>query len=265
MRMCFLLERGVPPRLNPVIAETCVLLEGRGVQVTALYPEEEVVRLDTLAVAADLYLLKSNTELALSLATAIERLGGRVLNRCSGARLAASKVLSAAALLQAGIATPRSLVAGQPAQVAAELAAGPLILKPHGGHYGRGITVVDSPAALPPADAYPHLVFAQRFLARARTDLKVFGIGDEVFGLRKSFSPDSFLQAGELSPLSPSVEGMARRCGHAFGLDLYGLDFAEDEDGGEYIVDVNSFPGYRGVPDAARRLAEHIMKAAGTR
>lgn len=261
LRICFLLERGFPPRLNPIMAEVFALLEGRGVEVNVIYPEEELRRLDTLAVEADLYLLKSDTELALSLATALEGIGATVLNCCSACVLAKDKVLAATTLLRAGIAIPRSLVAASPRQLEGELAKAPLILKPHRGYHGAGIAVAETPAHLPAEEVYPDLVFAQEYLADARKDLKVFVIGEEVFGVRKTFSTDSFLRAGEPSPLSTEVENLARRCGQAFGLELYGLDVAEDEDG-LYVMDVNYFPGYRGVPDAAHRLAEYIAKSA---
>jgi len=104
-------------------------------------------------------------------------------------------------------------------------------------------------------------VFAQKYLGRGRQDLKVFAIGEGLFGVRKAFSAHSFLQAGEPAPLSPEVRDIARRCGRAFGLELYGLDLVED-DSGVYVVDVNYFPGYRGVPHAARRLADYVMNAA---
>jgi ribosomal protein S6--L-glutamate ligase len=262
VKLCFLLERGSPPRRNPVFAEVFGRLAARGVDVATVYPEETLLRLDTLAVAADLYLLKSDTELALSLATAWEGLGARVLNRSHASALVRNKVLVAATLRQAGIPTPRSLAAAHPAQLAPELASGPLILKPHRGYHGAGIAVARAPADLPVTDAYPGLVFAQRYLTHARVDLKVFGIGDDVFGVRKAFAADSFLQAGESVPLSPEVDALARRCGRAFGLELYGLDLAEDDDEGPWVVDVNYFPGYRGVPDAACRLADYVMSAA---
>ena len=264
MKVCFLLERGSPPRLNPILAEVFARLERCGIAVTARYPEEELLRLDTLAVEADLYLLKSDTELALSLATALEGLGARVLNGCSASARAKDKVLAALTLLRAGIPAPRSLVAAHVDQLAAKVAHGPLLLKPHRGYHGAGVRVADTPAMLPPADAYPDLVFAQDYLATARTDLKVFVIGEEVFGVRKAFGPDSFLRAGEPVPLSAEVERIARRCGAAFGLGLYGLDLAEDASG-LYVVDVNYFPGYRGVPDAAERLARYIVAVARQR
>jgi ribosomal protein S6--L-glutamate ligase len=171
-----------------------------------------------------------------------------VLNCCSASARAKDKVLAAMTLLRAGIPAPRSLVAAQADQLAAEVANGPLLLKPHRGYHGAGVRVADTPATLPPAGAYPDLVFAQDYLAGARTDLKVFVIGDEVFGVRKAFGPDSFLQAGEPVLLSAEIENIARHCGEAFGLGLYGLDIAEDETG-LYVLGVNYFPGYRGVPD----------------
>ena len=260
MKVCFLLERGAPPRENPVVVETLALLAARGAEAVVRYPDEELVRLDRLRPEADLYLLKSNTELALSLATALEGLGARVVNSAEATARAKNKVVAAAVLRHAGLPLPPSLAAGRPAQLAAALAEGPLILKPHRGHYGAGIVVAETPANLPAADAYPELVFAQRYLPGARRNLKVFAIGDEVFGVRKPFAPGSFLHPGEPVPLSPELARIARRCGQAFGLELYGLDVAETE-AGPVVVDVNAFPGYRGVPDAARRLARFVLGA----
>jgi ribosomal protein S6--L-glutamate ligase len=121
--------------------------------------------------------------------------------------------------------------------------------------------VVERPAALPAVHREPGAVFAQCFLAGARTDLKLFAIGGDVFGVRKPFGPASFLAAGEPVALAPANEQLARRCGRAFGLELYGLDLAEGTDRPQ-VVDVNACPGYRGVLDAPRRLAEHITGAA---
>lgn len=259
MNVCFLLERGSPPRLNPILVELLKLLKADGMTVTVRYAEEELWRLDTLAAdgLADLYLLKSDTELALSLSVALENLGARVMNRVDACLRAKDKTLAAAVLLRAGIPTPRSWTAECPAQMASTVAKGSLILKPNRGYHGVGVTIAETPATLPDTEVYPEPIFAQAYLANARTDLKVFAIGEAIFGVRKSFAADSFLRAGEPTPLTPDVVDLARRCGQAFGLELYGLDIAEDADGPQ-VIDVNYFPGYRGVPDAARRLADYI-------
>jgi ribosomal protein S6--L-glutamate ligase len=261
VKVSFLLERGTPPRMNPILAEACARLEARGIQVALRFPEHELTRVDMLRVDSDLYVLKSNTSLAFTLATVLDRLGGPLLNCYEACLATRDKVLAAATLAAASIPAPRSLVAGQPGQFAARLAAGPLIVKPYRGAYGRGVTVADRPAALPAADEHPEFAFAQDYLHPARTDLKVFGIGDEVFGVRKTFGADSFLHTGEPAALSPEVESIVRRVAEAFGLELFGVDVAEDERGA-YVFDVNSFPGFRGVPDAARRLAAYIERRA---
>jgi ribosomal protein S6--L-glutamate ligase len=261
MRICFLLERGSPPRVNPIVAETMEILTGRGAKVWAKYAEEELIRLDSLSIEADLYLLKSNTELSLSLALALETLGARVVNSVDSCLLCKDKVLAAATLVQSGIRAPHSLVAASPSRLSGEISTGPLILKPYRGHYGLGISVVRDTSEIPPADSYPDLVFAQKYLEDSRRDLKICGIGQDIFGIRKSFSAGSFLKAGEPCNLPASLEGTARRCAEAFGLELFGLDIAECKDD-FFVVDVNYFPGYRGVPDAARRLADHILSRA---
>jgi ribosomal protein S6--L-glutamate ligase len=261
-RVCFLLERGSPPRLNPIMAEAFELLEARHINVAVRFPEEELVPLDRFEIDADLYVLKSNTELALSLALAYERIGARVLNRAHASALAKDKLLAAAILARAGIPTPRSLAARRTDQLANCVdASHPLILKPHRGYHGAGVAVAYHASELPASDVYPEVVFAQEYLADARRDLKVFAIGEEVFGVRKAFAPDSYLRDGEPAPLSKEIEQIARRCGAAFGLELYGLDVAEDPRAGPRVIDVNYFPGYRGVPGAARRVADYIDHA----
>jgi ribosomal protein S6--L-glutamate ligase len=261
MKVCFLLERGTPPRLNPIFAEVFARLENVGVDVMVRYPEQELLRLDRLTVEADLYCLKSDTEMALSVATALAGRGARIVNSLDATLRAKDKVLAAAILSQAGIPTPRSVAAARPAELEPMLRYGALILKPHRGYHGAGIKIAKERDDLLNDAEYPEFVFAQDYLANARKDLKVYVIGDEVFGVRKEFSGDSFLKMGEGVSLSDELATISRRCGRAFGLELYGLDIAEDDDGA-YVIDVNYFPGYRGVPDASRRLTDHILRMA---
>jgi ribosomal protein S6--L-glutamate ligase len=261
MNVSFMLDRGTPPRLSPVFAETASLLEARGISVHMCFPEHELTRIDQLTVAADLYLLKSNTSLAFALMTVLHHQGARLVNRLDACRVVRDKVVTATTLSTAGIPVPRSLLGADTAHFASELAGGSLIFKPHRGAYGRGIRIAGSVARLPRPTDYPELVFAQDFLHGARTDLKVYAIGEELFAVRKSFGTDSFLGAGEMVRLTPDIEDIVRRVGQALGLELYGVDLAESE-AGLHVIDVNMMPGYRGVPNAARRIAAYIQCAA---
>src|SRR5207245_1170397 len=51
------------------------------------------------------------------------------------------------------------------------------------------------------------------------------------------------------------------RCGRAFGLGLYSMDVIGTPDGPK-VVDVNDFPGYKAVPDAAVAVADYIERFA---
>ena len=57
------------------------------------------------------------------------------------------------------------------------------------------------------------------------------------------------------------MRAIALRCGQVCGLGLYGLDVVESQCG-PVVVDVNYFPGYKGVPDVAPRIADYIDQYA---
>jgi ribosomal protein S6--L-glutamate ligase len=261
MNICFLLETREPLRPNEIIVDTARLLEQRGARVTISYPEAELWRLDEMKVDADLYLLKSDSEMALSLAHGLELAGAKVLNSFEACRKAKDKAVTAGLLLSAGLPTPCSFAAASPAQLQPMLNDGPLILKHNRGYHGVGIAVANNSDELAQAPPYHDMVFAHRYLADARKDLKVFGIGEDVFAVRKAFSPDSYKHGGEAAELDPALADIARRCAKAIGLSLYGIDIAETADGPS-VIDVNYFPGYRSVPRAAERLSDFIWQAS---
>jgi glutathione synthase/RimK-type ligase-like ATP-grasp enzyme len=64
---------------------------------------------------------------------------------------------------------------------------------------------------------------------------------------------------GEPFDVSAEMHDVALRCGRAFDVGLYGVDLITS-DGKPYIVDINTFPGFKGVPNAAALLAEYILK-----
>ncbi len=61
-------------------------------------------------------------------------------------------------------------------------------------------------------------------------------------------------------PFAPDAEltTLAQRVGEVVGLELYGVDVLLGE-AGPVVVDVNPFPGFRGVADAPRLIAEHLL------
>ena len=82
---------------------------------------------------------------------------------------------------------------------------------------------------------------------------------------RLGLTPVSVLQPWynlvERGKFEDELRAIALRCAGAFGIDLYGVDIVESE-GTPYVVDMCSIPGFKGVPDAPRVLAEYFYRAA---
>jgi ribosomal protein S6--L-glutamate ligase len=51
------------------------------------------------------------------------------------------------------------------------------------------------------------------------------------------------------------------RCGRVLRLHLYGVDLVSTENGPQ-VVDVNYFPGHKGVPGAAKLVADYVYRYA---
>ena len=257
MRLYIILVRRVPPVPSPVLLEVFELLERRGFQVASGIPEELVARPDCIRLEHDLYVLKSHTELSLSIAGVLDTLGARLLNPYASCITTQDKIVASRRLRAAGVPAPRSWVTGDLTLIAPLVDEMPLIVKPHRGHRGAGISVVRSRSELT-ALAPPEVpVLIQEYVAGSGEDVKVYVAGDSVFAVRKEFSPTSFTRPGRACPVGAELREIALSCGRVLGLGLYGLDVLETESG-PVVVDVNYFPGYKGIPGAASVIADYI-------
>jgi ribosomal protein S6--L-glutamate ligase len=61
--------------------------------------------------------------------------------------------------------------------------------------------------------------------------------------------------------LDARTRDIVLKCGEVLGLHLYGVDLVRTERG-PFVVDVNYFPGYKGVPGAAKLIADHVYRYA---
>ena len=113
MKLHFMIVRRVPPVPSPVLVECYDILRGRGYTVTEDIAEEILQRPDLMKVEADLYLLKSHTELSLALAGVLFTQGANMLNPYQSCSLIQSKIITAKLLRQgskqAQRTTPRNV------------------------------------------------------------------------------------------------------------------------------------------------------------
>ncbi|MCI0662865.1 MAG: ATP-grasp domain-containing protein [Acidobacteria bacterium] len=261
MKLHFLIVRRVPPVPSPVLLEAYEILRGRGYAVTEEIAEEVIQRPDQLSIEHDLYLLKSHTELSLALAGILYTEGANILNPYQSCSLIQSKIITSRLLRKAGVPAPDSWVTGDFELAHSLLERHPLIVKPHMGHRGAGIHLCKTAEDLnkiPP----PHTpMIIQEAINGPGEDLKIYVIGDQVFGVQKPFSETSFSVPGRPVPITNEVIQLSQKVGQVCGLGLYGLDIIES-DRGPYVVDVNYFPGYKGVPNAGPMIADYIDEYA---
>jgi ribosomal protein S6--L-glutamate ligase len=234
-----------------------------GAEVEIVHPLAGPLDLTALKVRHDLYVLRKLSGLSLSLAGALHELGATIVNPYPATSAIHDKIVAAGVLQRAGVRVPDTYTCARPADLAPLLDAGPLIVKPYDGAGGHHVHIVRDPAELA---SVPHEkrqpVFAQRYHPPRGPDLKLYVIGERVFGVKKPFPRTTVAEkSGEPFAPDPELCDIAFACGAAFGIELYGVDVIESDDG-RYVVDVGSLPGYRGVPDAPRLLAEHLLAAA---
>jgi len=262
LRIAFLYRRPYAPTSASIFPKVMRALADNGVIVDVIAGKGRVIDLATVRVEHDLYVLKQISGIPLSLAGALHAQGAAIVNPYPVTVALRDKVIAARILQAAGMPMPATHVVSHAELLAPLLNQGPLVLKPYDGTGGYGVQVVRTQAELLawPPDKLP--ILAQPYHQPAGRDLKVYVIGERLFGVKKVFPARTEAEKhGE--PFTPTPEQceIARRCGQAFGIDLYGVDLIESA-GRLYVVDMASLPGFKGVPDAPLHLASYFRAAA---
>jgi ribosomal protein S6--L-glutamate ligase len=246
---------------NPVLTELIRRLEWRGVQVDVGIAQDVVLQPAQMLMLYDLFVLKSHSNLWLSLAGVLHGQGARILNPYPSCMAVQNKIVAIQRMQATGIPIPDTWVTGDLNLLRPIAAQKPLIVKPYIGGRGAGLYMVRHPDELTAIPPPKEPVLVQEFVPGSGEDLKVYVIHDQVFAVRKPFSPNSYLVSGRPCPVSAQVREIALNCGKAFGLGLYGLDIIEGPNG-PVVVDLNYFPSYKGIPGAADILSEYIVNYA---
>ena len=242
---------------NPALVLVFDILRGRGFQVEIGIAEQMLLRPEELSVKHDLYILKSHTDLWLSLAGVLHQQGARLLNPYLPCIATQNKIMTARRLHVAGVPIPRSWVTGNLNLLNGVARGMPLVMKPFDGRRGNGVHIVSEPGKLASVPLPRRPVLVQEFVHGPAEELKVSVVGTEVFAVRQPRTTNGKTPPRIPCAVSAEVRRIALRCGEVCGLSLYGLDMIEGF-GGPVVVDLNYFPSYRGVAEAAPVIADYI-------
>jgi ribosomal protein S6--L-glutamate ligase len=218
--------------------------------------------LEALVPDADLYLWKSHGRVCDSVAAYLNASGRALLNKYFPTVQVRDKLVTARRLLDAGLPTPELFFANSIQQLEQVVDRYPVVVKSSGGRRGEEVALAHDVEELLRLDRIGGPVCAQVYVPGSGLDLKAYVIGEQVFAVWRP-SPLGANGGQERKPLqlSRDVKDLCLRCGDLFGLELFGVDLLETPDGPS-IIEVNCFPGYKGVPDADRLLAGYILDRA---
>ena len=252
MRIGFLMGRSFTEDRHQ--ADIVTWLRQWGATAEPLHLGDDLIDVARVSLDHDLFVLKSRSDLAMSVAADLHGAGARLLNPYPVSALLRDRVVTFRVLRAAGVPVPETFAASHASQLLPALDRGPLIIKPYRRYKKLRPEVVTNAAELAALGPIEEPVFAQRYHPPDGPDRTVYSIGSELFGVLRG--PD-----GGAFPLSPELVDIARRCGAAVGIDLFGVNVVESG-GRAYVVDMSSFPSFRGVPDAPRRVARYVYAAA---
>jgi ribosomal protein S6--L-glutamate ligase len=263
MKIGVITKREKAHKAGSVMQEAAELLRTRGVEVEDIYPEDSSLDVARVEADCDLYLLKSGTETALGLAGVLHAAGAKIINPYPTVVAMRDKIVSTKMLQSADVPLPETWFASKPEQLTRLLEEGPIVVKPFwAASQGRGVQIVKTEDELSTVITEDGVVFAQRYYQPDGRDHKLYVIGDRVFGVRRVWPPKTLEdKLGEPFDVPDEMREVALGCGRAFGVGLYGVDLITSG-GKPYVVDINTFPGFKGVPNAAGLLAEQILNSA---
>jgi ribosomal protein S6--L-glutamate ligase len=265
VRLCFIVEERYE---NDVMPGAVVdVLRSCGHHVDVLRPNGMVTDLwellPTDVARYDAFVLKTVSEgPGLSLLDAAGAAGVTTINDYRAIRLARDKAVAAVRARAAGIPFPRTWFASRTGlldQIPAD--AYPLVIKPNNGSSLKDVYRVNSPGELARLEiGDSSRMLAQPYLPNPGHDLKLYNTGDEVFATikRSPLHPGAEVVEEQME-VTPELRTLARAVGRVFGLDIYGIDVV-DTPRGYMVLDINDFPSFSRVPQAAWRLARTVLR-----
>lgn len=256
-RVCAVVEAGTVAGRNPLLPPLAEALAEAGVELVSWDPTAGFSPTCPEAPAADLYLLKGDHPAVASAGGCLADAGAPCLNTLAATSLTRDKARALARAAAAGVPVPETVVIADTAGLPAAVARGERIVKPVVGAHGAGVRRLAPGEALP-AGPGPWLV--QEVVIGDGYDRKVYGVGRRTAVRRLCFEAGRVDGARLPCPPDPVMERHARTAAAACGLVCWGADFVVGPDG-PVLVDVNAFPGYRGVAEAPTWVAEAVLRA----
>jgi len=256
--------------------------EERQIRVERLHDEAVTFPLVRNGFEADLVLNRSvSHSRSLYALRFFEHYGVPTVNRYEVVALCGDKVLSSLRLEEAGVPTPRTVVALTPeaALKALDEIGYPAVLKPPIGSWGRLMAKVDDPEEAEQIIEHKsalgspnHSIFyVQEYVAKPERDLRALVVGDEIVAAMYRHSKDWRTNAARgavseaMSP-TPEMRELVLRAAAAVGGGVLAVDLMESPEG-LVVHEVNPTPEFRALTaatgiDVAGKVVDYVAEIA---
>ena len=216
MRIGMLMTPHSTRRNSPLMPEVLALLRQWGASVDVIHPDDRCTSLDAVRVEHDLYVLKTRTELGLSMAGALHAVDAPILNPWQVAMMMKDKIAALRRLVAAGVPVPETYVVSSARRLARLLEDGPVVIKPSRGSKERAARIVWDADELDDAAAGGGPVLVQRYRkpdGPDGADRKIYCIGGQLFGVLRKLPAYSFREkCGVPFTITPELRDIAIRC-----------------------------------------------------
>lgn len=203
----------------------------------------------------------------------LERMGIPVHNPPAALERTVDKFYTSWLLEDAGIPTPRTVVAERMEDaMAAFREMSDVVVKPLFGSNGRGMVRVDDQEiayrVFRALEMERAAYYIQQVIPHEGRDLRVFVVGGRVIAAAWRVADHwrtNVARGGRMEPaeLPESWVELALRAARAVGAEYAGVDLLPAPDGGVYVLEVNGIPGWQGLQgttrvDIAGAIVEHL-------
>jgi len=213
----------------------------------------------------------------------IESFGVRCINSGRTIEVCSDKLRTSAALIAAGIPTPRTIVATDPesALEAVERIGYPAVIKPTIGSWGRLLARVNDRDAAEAVlehratlgSVAHHVHYIQEHIEKPGRDIRVFVVGGEPIAAIARASAHwvtNTARGAQASGLAvtPDLADLARRASACVGADLCAIDILECPVRGPLVSEINHSMEFRNSIDTTGvdipgLVADHTLAIAG--
>lgn len=204
----------------------------------------------------------------------LESLGTRIVNSVETIETCRNKVDMTLRVVRKGVRMPETMMT-ESVHLAVDFISSnrPCVLKPITGLQGRGLIMI--PEDLREGDIIDYVswfqakygkdvVYIQKYIEHPQYDIRVLVIGGKVVSKMRRFNPESWrtnISTGAHPlPSDDPVDEIALKAADAVGGEIVGVDVLPSKDGEYFVLEVNTFPGWKGLQEVTdRTIAEAVV------